>query len=925
MSKDEIITFNEDEESFYQKALSLLNKNLDDKILKSTETLERLHFVFDELEKIDPKEAKTFLEEITKQDFSFDFGKILSHATHEQMLYLFKELSGIAKLTKKEISQIQPLFYFITGALIHSKKNDAEKITTNEFLDYLNLDILVRTAFVREDFSKDLISTLTKYFKKIPLLNLANTTQTEEVYQEHFLNVTKLKRIIFFPDSQELKNNINIMEVINTIMNANKEIDGTSIQKYVSEILFDGTANEQDLEQINLIVNDFIENEEYIVNNRVVYGIIDSILTSNLEKLIKHTDEYIRIYLNAASHKENKNLTIEDKIILFFSDYFESFQQYTGSTYKKFINVFIDYYNKDLFFAFMNHYDIPFNLGIREEKTFMTESQEKLIVNSYYSLIEIVVFSQNFSMAEDLLALDNILQPINVRVVEDKNVFEYQTSPFEDMFYIEETHLMFLIEMGLVNEEFKFRSLDEGKDEEVLLDPFSYFLRNGYDQCFIKFYTLNKIQNPNFFLKNYLPQLGLLSYYFITLKEYESDSVNAEILNIFKEEGYKLYEENAEGFTPVDFLKDLDVSLVVHIVAIMQDMFKIENPSLESSFGQNNSIDNIIIPHKSSELTPWFNRSELELHYKKLSKVKESDRQSSLEYIKTMLSDNNHLRKSLTLNNELFFDDLKAKFPNFKEVLDFYKGQFRLKTLTGKNRIQPILLLGEAGVGKTYFAKELAILLNTGYTFIDMGSLTSNWILSGNNGSWKNAKQGKILESLMKSKTVNPLILMDELDKARSGDWDPTMVLYQLLEEINAKEFIDEYVDFPFDASGIIYIACANSIQTIPEPLLSRLKIFTIQKPEDEQHGIVINNIYQEAIKNAKIFSIELDPLIVKKLKGFSLRTAKVTIDEAISRSLLELSPEQIEQKIKDGEKITLTIEHFKDPTKKATYGFNDK
>lgn len=925
MSKNEIVTFTEDEDSFYQKALSLLNNNLSDKNLKSHEALEKLQFVFEELEKIDPKEAKNFFDELNKQDFSFDFGKVLSRATHEQMQQLFKELAKISKLSKKEISQIQPLYYFVTGALIHSKKNDAEKITTNEFLEYLNLDILVRTAFVREDFSKDLINHLNKYFNKIPLLNLANTTQTEDVYQEHFLLVTKLKRLIFFPDSQEVKNNTQLMEVINTIMNVTKDVDGTSIQQYVSEILFDGVANAQDLEKIDMIVSDFIDTPEYVSNNRVLYGILDSILNADLESLIKYTDEYIEIYLNQASHKENKTLTIEDKIILFFSDYFADFQRYSSFTYKKFINIFIDYYDKDLFFGFMEHYNIPFNLGVREEKSFMTQNDEQLVVQSYYSLIEIAVFSQNFLMADDLLDVDNILEPINVRVIENNNVFEYKTNPFEDMFYIDEKHLMFLIEMGIVNEDFRFRSLDEEKEVEVFLDPFTYFLKNGYEQCFIKLYRLNKKQNPNFVLKKHLPDLGLLSYYFITLKEYESDSVNAEILNIFKEEGYLLYEENSEGYTPVDFLKDLDISLVVHVVAIMQDMFKQENPLLENGSSKSESIDNIILPHKNSELIPWFNRSELEAHYKKLSKVKESDRQSSLEFIKTMLSENNHLRKNLVLESEDFFDDLKAKFPNFKEVLDFYKGQFRLKTLTGKTRIQPILLLGEAGVGKTYFAKELAQLLNTGYTFIDMGSLTSNWVLSGNNGSWKNAKQGKILESLMKSKTINPLILMDELDKARSGDWDPTMVLYQLLEEINAKEFIDEYIDFPFDASSIIYIACANSIQTIPEPLISRFKIFTIKKPEDEQHGIVINNIYQEAIRNAKIFSTELDPSIINKLKAFSLRAAKVAIDDAISRALLELSPEQIEQKIKDGDKISLTVQHFKDPTKKASYGFNDK
>jgi len=926
MSKNETITFNEEEEGFYQQALSLLNNNLKSKDLSSQQALEKLRFVFDELEKIDPKEANKFFEELKKQDFSFDFGKVLSRATHEQMMLIFKELVKIAQLTKKEISQIQPLFYFVTGALIFSKKHDAEKITTDEFLEYLNLDVLVRTAFVREDFPKDLISKLIKYLKQFPDLDFSSTTQTENVYEEHFLFVTKLKRVVLFPDSESLKSNSNIMEVINSIMTVKEENDGTSIQQYVADVAFDGAADEQDLEKINVILSDFIENEEYVANNRVVFGVINSIISQDLEGLIQATDEYIRLYLEQASHKENKSLTIEDKIILFFSDYFEEFQDFTNVTYKKFINIFIDFYDKDVFFGFMKHYQIPFNLAAREEKKFITQNDEELLIQSYYSLIEMVVFSQNFLMAEDLLDEDEILEPISVRVVENKNVYDYKTAPFEDMYYIDEKHIMFLIEMGIINEEFRFRSLDEDKEEEIWMDAFSYFLKNGYDQAFIKLYYMNKVNTENFSLKKYLPQLGLLSYYFITLKEYESDSVNSEILHIFREEGYKLYEENEEGYTPVDFLKDLDISLIVHVVSMMQDMFESERPLSELSLNTKESLDNIIIPQQKSEILPWFNRSELETHYKKLSKAKESDRQSSLEYIKTMLSENNHLRKNLVIEDENFFDSLKAKFPNFNEVIDFYKGQFRLKRLTGKTRIQPILLLGEAGVGKTYFAKEMAQLLNTGYTFIDMGSLTSNWVLSGNNGSWKNAKQGKILEALMKSKTINPLILMDELDKARGGDWDPTMVLYQLLEEINAKEFIDEYIDFPFDASSIIYIACANSIQTISEPLLSRFKIFTIKKPEDEQHNTVINNIYSESIKNAKIFSSELAPEIVKKLKTFSLRAAKVAIDDAISRALLELSPEQIEQKIKDGDKITLTIQHFKDPAaKKTTYGFNDK
>ena len=922
MSKNE--TLSSDDNDFYKKVLSLLNNEFKETKLTSEDALLKLRSIFNDLNTIDSKESQIFLNELKNQNPSLDFIKILNHGTHEQMMHFFKEIAKLGGLTKKEISQIQPLYHFITGALIYSKKNDSEKITLDELMEYLNLEVLIRTASVREDFPKDLISKLLKYLKQIPDIDFSATQQSDDVYSEHFIFINKLKQLIFFPDSNELQKNDNIMEIINTIMKKPITTDGTAIQNYVSQILFDGAADEEDLNNINIIVSDFIETEEYVANNRVFYGILNSIINQDLDNLIKYTDEYIRIYLNLAKHKDTPELTLEDKIILFFSDYFADFQTFTNLSYKKFINIFIDFYQKDFFWAFMNHYKIPFNLGVREEKKFFTENSQELVTQSYYCLFECALFSDNFIMVEDLLEIDNILEPINIRVVEDDKVYEYVTEPLNDLYHTDENHLFFLIEMGLINENFTFRALDDEKDDEIILDPFTFFLKNGLDQCFIKLCQLNREQNPDFSLKKYLPELGLLSYYFISLKEYEADAVNGEILNVFREEGYKLFEENTEGFTPVDYLKDLDVGLVTHVVAMMQDMFEAEKP-LSELIGETTTIDNLITQNSKTELIPWFNRPDLEAHYKKMSKVKESERQSSLEYIKTMLSDNNHLRKNLMIEDETFFDALKAKFPNFHEVINFYKGQFRLKNLTSKIRIQPILLLGEAGVGKTYFAKELAHTLNTGYTFIDMGSLTSNWVLSGNNGSWKNAKQGKILESLVKGKTINPLMLMDEIDKARGGDYDPTMVLYQLLEEVNAKEFTDEYVDFPFDASGIIYIACANSIQSIPEPLLSRFKVFTIVKPEDEQHTTVINNIYQEAIKNAKIFSPDLSSDVIKKLKGFSLRAAKVALDDAISRALLQITPEQIQEKIREGDKISITVEHLKDPAKKKTFGFDEK
>lgn len=657
---------------------------------------------------------------------------------------------------------------------------------------------------------------------------------------------------------------------------------------------------------IDYVISDFVQNEKYISNNVIIYNIIYSIIEKNESVLYENIDAYIDIYMKS----NNKiSLDLEDKTILFFSDYFINFQSYTSPVFNNVISILLDYYDKDLFFNFMNKYKIPFNLAIREEKKFTSENNEEIITQSYYSLIEVALFNNKFNVVKDLLQVENILEPIKFKVIENNIVYDYVTEPFMDLFHILESHLLFLIDNNVITSSFRFRSADKN-NSLYLADAFSFFLEVGYDQCFIKLYRKSKESNPSFDLKNYLADFGLLQYYIFTLREFEADAINIELLNIFREANYSFIEKNSQGLSAIDLLAELPVILTTHIIMSSLDLLTEAERKEE-------------INEVSEKYVEWFNKTDLENHFKKLVKAKVEDRQSSADYIKSMLSDNNHLRKELIINDDVIFDLLHDSFPNFEEVIEFYKGQFKLNKLTGKHRVQPILLLGEAGVGKTHFAKEFSKLLNTGYTFVDMGSLTSNWILSGNNATWKNAKQGKILESLMKSKTINPIILMDELDKARTGEWDPTLVLYQLLEEINAKEFIDEYVDFSFDASSIIYIACANSIKSMSEPLLSRFKIFNIKKPEGNQHNKIISNIYSSAINNAKIFSQELSKDIYTYLESYSLRASKNMIDDAISKVLRGISNEQINQMISDGDKIALKISDFKSNIKPSPFGFD--
>jgi ATP-dependent Lon protease len=165
--------------------------------------------------------------------------------------------------------------------------------------------------------------------------------------------------------------------------------------------------------------------------------------------------------------------------------------------------------------------------------------------------------------------------------------------------------------------------------------------------------------------------------------------------------------------------------------------------------------------------------------------------------------------------------------------------------------LPPMLLLGEPGIGKTHFARKVAELLGTGFGFVPMSSLTAGWVLSGASSQWKNAKPGKVFDTFVNGDYANPVIVVDELDKA-SGDtqYDPLGALYELLEAKTATRFVDEFAELPIDASGAVWLATANDAGRIPEPLLDRLTVYEIEAPDPAGSRAIAAAIYRE-IRNS--------------------------------------------------------------------------
>ena len=198
---------------------------------------------------------------------------------------------------------------------------------------------------------------------------------------------------------------------------------------------------------------------------------------------------------------------------------------------------------------------------------------------------------------------------------------------------------------------------------------------------------------------------------------------------------------------------------------------------------------------------------------------------------------------------------LNADYPNFTEVCEFISREIKLSRHrpTKAVKLPNLLLVGGPSCGKSSFSERLArILVDTDFTRIDLGQATTNFALVGSDSGFKNGKEGRILRLMAGdpgTKPVsNPMVILDELDKAfRETTFNPLPALLSLMEKRDAKRFVDEFFTVPIDASGLNFLALANTLRPLSDPLLSRFTVFQIQDYTREEFvDVVIPAIYRD-------------------------------------------------------------------------------
>jgi hypothetical protein len=196
-------------------------------------------------------------------------------------------------------------------------------------------------------------------------------------------------------------------------------------------------------------------------------------------------------------------------------------------------------------------------------------------------------------------------------------------------------------------------------------------------------------------------------------------------------------------------------------------------------------------------------------------------------------------------------DVLDLEFPWMRALTSHIRQQAVMRMNLGATafKLRPILLVGDAGVGKTSYLRRLGELTKVPAMMYSLAGSADNAALKGMARGWGNARPGIVLEFMANRSCPNPIVMIDEIDKAssetRNGNaWN---TLLGLLEPSSARSLLDEFVMGEVDYSHVNWLATANNISQMPGTLRSRLSIVEIEGPRAEHFDIVLRNLLRQS------------------------------------------------------------------------------
>src|SRR5438094_6678403 len=253
---------------------------------------------------------------------------------------------------------------------------------------------------------------------------------------------------------------------------------------------------------------------------------------------------------------------------------------------------------------------------------------------------------------------------------------------------------------------------------------------------------------------------------------------------------------------------------------------------------------------------------------------------ATLPWSKTT-QDNLDLERARTVLDEDHYDLEKVK----ERIIEF----LAVSKLRGDASGQILCFVGPPGVGKTSLGQSIARTLERKFARLSLGGVRDEAEIRGHRRTYIGAMPGNIIRALRDAESMNPVLLIDELDKM-GADFrgDPASAMLEVLDPEQNKTFRDHYLDLPFDLSKVLFICTANATDTIPGPLLDRMDVISLSGyTEDEKLGI------------AKRF------LVPKQIEAHGLEAAQLSISDKALRLVIreytrEAGVRRLERRIAD-------------------------